>query len=171
MKDFKVFDIEIDEIDKDLILNLQQGIEIVDRPYYEISKKLNVSEDEVVERLKKMRSVGFIRKNAIATNQYKLGYFYNVMSVWNVEDEKITEVSKRLKEIQFISHCYIRPRVEGVWNYNLYCMIHAKSEIELECLLQIIKEKISGYYLEYTLLKSTKILKKTGVRLKGAQNV
>lgn len=171
MEDFNIEGFELTEIDKKLILLTQEGIELSKRPYLSIASKLNITEQEVVDRLTKMKEVGFVRKNAIATNHYKLGYKFNAMSVWEINDDSIDKVGKLFNELGFVSHCYERPKLLPIWKYNLFAMVHGKTLEEVESKVAMMKLKISGLYKTNDLLFSTEILKKTGIRLKDGKNV
>lgn len=171
MENFKINGFEISEFDKKLILLTQEGIEISKRPYEIIAKELNCSEEKVVSRLEELYQYGFIRKNAIATNHYKLGYLFNAMSVWEIKPGHLDQVGKIFKELGFVSHCYERPQIKPDWNYNLFAMVHGKTLEEVKTKVELMKSKISDLYQSSDLLFSTKILKKTGIRLKGDKNV
>lgn len=164
---FTIENYKLDEVDKLIIERVQTGLEITRRPYEKLSNEINISEEEICERLEKMHKVGFVRKNAIATNHYKLGYSLNAMTVWNVKEGSLDLVGNIFKELGFASHCYERPKIPPDWNYNLFAMIHARTEGELENQLVKMKESVSEYVIEMDLIVSTEILKKTGIRLKG----
>ena len=99
MKPFEITGLSCDEIDKKIILLTQEGLEITSRPYLSVANALGLTETEVTDRLKKMADVGFIRKNAIATNHYMLGYIANAMTVWDIEDSKLAEVGNAFKKL------------------------------------------------------------------------
>jgi len=166
VKDFEVTGLKLDEMDKKIVLLLQEGISVTERPYLELANQLGVAEDEIVERLKAMKSVGFIRKNAVATNHYKLGYTANAMSVWDVDPEKLEQAGLLFKELGFVSHCYERPKFAPEWDYNLFAMVHGKSKEEVNEKIETMKKTIQGLFRKTDLIYSTKILKKTGIRLK-----
>jgi len=166
VKDFDVVGLKLDEMDKQIVLLLQEGLPVIERPYLPIATQLGVSEDEIVERLKAMKNVGFIRKNAVATNHYKLGHTANAMSVWNVDVDKLEQAGLLFKELGFVSHCYERPKFAPEWDYNLFAMVHGKSREEVSDKIEIMKKTIEGLFSKTDLIYSTKILKKTGIRLK-----
>jgi len=166
MKSFSIENYQLSELDKKIIEGVQGGLEIIERPYYKLSLALNVSEEEICERLEKMYHVGFVRKNAVATNHYKLGYTLNAMTVWNVKEESIDRVGSIFKELGFASHCYERPKIPPEWNYNLFAMIHARTEEELQSQLMTMKQAVNEHVLDMDIIVSTAILKKTGIRLK-----
>lgn len=171
MEEFKIRDMDLDDIDKKIILKLQNGIAINCRPYQECATEFGISENEVVQRLQKMKEVGFIRKNAIATNHYKLGYLYNAMTVWEVAEDKIDEVGARFAKFDFISHSYQRPSIPPEWNYTIFAMVHGKSQEEIDFKINKMKTAVEGQFSNMDILLSTKILKKTGIRLRENKNV
>lgn len=169
--EFTVHGMQFDELDMALVLNTQGGMPLVSRPYLELADKLNTTEEEILRRLKIMKDLGFVRKIAATPNHYKIGYVANAMTVWDVPDESIEEVGNYFKSLGFISHCYIRPRRLPDWPYNLFAMVHGHSKEEVNQVVAKLQEEMRGLYKDMTLLYSTKILKKTGIRLKVENNV
>lgn len=166
MRDFSVNGVKLDEIDKKIILHFQEGLEICGRPYFKAAQILDIPEEEVLQRLKALSANGFIRKNAVATNHYKLGYTFNAMSVWEVQPEMMNEVGEMFRELGFVSHCYERPQVLPDWKYNLFAMVHGRNQEEINEKISLMKKSISDKFVQMDLIYSTKILKKTGIRLK-----
>ena len=163
---FEIQNYNHDEIDLEIIRSTQVGLSLCERPYLELAQKLSLTEEEVCRRLEKMYEVSFIRKNAIATNHYKLGYVYNAMTVWEIEEEQIALVGDIFKRLGFASHCYQRPKIPPHWNYNLFAMIHARSAEEMAAQIEKMKVAASGHFLKMDKIVSIEILKKTGIRLK-----
>lgn len=166
MNSFEIKNYKHDEIDLAIIKSTQMGLEICDRPYLKLSLELGVSEEEICKRLENMYQVNFVRKMAVATNHYKLGYIYNAMTVWEINEGKVDQVGELFKKLGFASHCYERPKIPPFWNYNLFAMIHARSLSEMEEQIEKMKIVAMGLYQKTDKLVSTEILKKTGIRLK-----
>lgn len=171
MDKFSVDGIDFDPIDFKLVLETQGGMPIVSEPFLAIALKIGISEDEVILRMQKLRNSGFIRKMAGTPNHYKIGYTANAMTVWNIPDEFVHEVGKIFKSVGFISHCYIRPRALPIWPYNLFSMVHGKNREEVSVKVEKLKSLIENKFIDVELIYSSKILKKTGIRMKGAKNV
>ena len=155
----------IDNIDRNIIKATQTGLPLTPRPYHTIAQQLNLTAEEVMERLRKMLDSGIIRRIAAVPNHYALGYRYNGMTVWNVPDEQIDKLGKMVGELEFVSHCYHRPRHLPEWPYNLFAMVHGKSQTQVDQLIQQIIELLGKYNHGHETLYSTKILKKTGLRI------
>lgn len=153
------------QIDRDLVIATQEGLPIVERPYQVIADQLGISEDEVMFRLEKMKECGVIRRIAGVPNHYRIGFKANGMTVWNVADDQIKELGRKVGQLPFVSHCYQRPRHQPYWNYNLFAMVHGSERAQVEERTQLVKELLGDACTEHEILYSSKILKKTGLRL------
>jgi DNA-binding Lrp family transcriptional regulator len=105
-----------------------------------------------------------IRRIGAVPNHYKLGYRFNGMTVWNVPDEKIDELGQKIGRLDFVSHCYHRPRHLPLWPYNLFAMVHSKSQEDVDRQIGQIADILGENNLGSDVLYSTRILKKTGFR-------
>ena len=101
-------------------------------PYAEVAQGLELSEDELCTRLQAMKDTGVIRRIAAAPNHYKLGMVANGMTVWDVDDAQLSELGPLVGALDFVSHCYERPRDLPEWPYNLFAMVHGSSRDEVE---------------------------------------
>ena len=160
----------LDALDRQLIEETQQGLPLTVKPYQAIAERLNSSEDEVIARLERMMTQGIVRRIGVVPNHYKLGYRYNLMTVWDVPDEDVTSLGKSVGGLDFVSHSYERPRHLPLWRYNLFAMVHGRSEAEVEKKVSVIKEMLGSHCRDFRLLNSKRILKKTGLRLKKSTN-
>ena len=154
----------IDELDKRIIKATQAGLPLVQRPYAMLAKKLHCSEKEIQERLKRMLEKGIIRRIGAVPNHYKLGFRGNGMSVWDIGDENIDDIGRQIGALSFVSHAYQRPRHPD-WRYNLFAMVHGKDRQIVYQKVQIIVDLLGADNDGHEVLFSTKILKKTGLRL------
>lgn len=154
----------LDEWDRKIIAATQNGLPLTPKPYHTIAEHIGISPDDVMSRLQNMQQSGIIRRIGAVPNHYKLGYRYNGMTVWNVPDEKIAELGAQVGQLPFVSHCYQRPRRLPDWPYNLFAMIHAKTEAAAHAQISQIATVLGEYNLANDVLYSSKILKKTGFR-------
>lgn len=170
---------ELTPLERQYVLATQKGLPIVERPYDVIAKKLNISVEDVLTLTKNLQQRGIIRRIAAVPNHYKLGYKFNGMTVWDVEDEHIQAFGQKVGKLPFVSHCYERPRHLPHWNYNLFAMVHGKNQQEIQKYRSQIKEMLNAVLVQRDydpsqsnlnknndMLTSTQILKKTGLRLK-----
>lgn len=155
----------LDAVDRRIVLATQAGLPRVSRPYHAIAGQLGVSADEVMARLRRMLEAGVIRRIGAVPNHYALGYRANGMSVWDVPEERIRELGPKIGALDFVSHCYHRPRHPPEWPYNLFAMVHGRDRSEVEAKVAQIAALLGEADRGHAVLYSTRILKKTGLRI------
>ena len=90
----------------------------------------------------------------------------NGMTVWDVADEMVGDLGQEIGALDFVSHCYLRPRALPGWPYNLFAMVHGANRAEVERKLALIDGLLGPCCRRSDILYSTRVLKKTGLRLK-----
>lgn len=166
-------------LERQYILLTQNGLPIIEEPYHAIAKEMDISVKQVLALTNDMLDRGIIRRIAAVPNHYKLGYQFNGMTVWDIDDEQAEKFGDAVGRLPFVSHCYLRPRHLPQWNYNLFAMVHGKTPESIAKYRGQIKELLkevlvtrnndSGQQIltqSNDMLTSTAILKKTGLRLK-----
>ncbi len=159
--------VALDPDDRRLIVATQGGLPLVPRPYHALAMQLGMPPEEVMARLRRLLEAGVIRRIGAVPNHYAIGYTANGMSVWDVPDELIDELGEKLGRLPFVTHCYHRPRHPPEWPYNLFAMVHGKSRAEVEAQVQEIAALLGKACRRFDVLYSSRILKKTGLRLAG----
>lgn len=154
-----------DATDRRLLAATATGLPLTPAPFAEIAGWLGLSEDEVIARLRDLQEAGIIRRIAAAPNHYALGMTANGMSVWDVADEAVDRLGEQVGALPFVSHCYRRPRALPGWPYNLFAMIHGSSRDEVQQKRTEIAALLGDACRGHDILYSTRILKKTGMRL------
>ena len=157
----------LDELDRRIVLATQAGLPLDPRPYHWLARELGESPERIMDRITAMQVDGRIRRIGVVPNHYRLGYVANGMSVWDVPDELITAVGREVGELDIVSHCYHRPRQLPDWPYNLFAMVHGHSQDEVREKVGRIAEQLGERVCGFDILFSTRILKKTGLRLGG----
>ena len=155
----------IDEIDRSLIVATQGGLPLVPRPYHAIAEQVGLSADDVMRRLSAMLETGIIRRIGAVPNHYAIGWTANGMTVWDVADDKVDELGARIGVLDFVTHCYRRPRALPAWPYNLFAMVHGASRDECAVKADEIRALLGDSCRGNDILYSTKILKKSGLRI------
>ncbi len=155
----------MDETDRKIIAATQQGLPLTRYPYHAIAEQTKIDVQEVIIRLKNMTGSGVIRRTGVVPNHYKLGFNANGMSVWNVPENKISILGEQVGALDFVSHCYQRPRFLPQWPYNLFAMVHGVSREEVFEKVTLIENLLADNNQGHEVLFSSKILKKTGLRI------
>ncbi|AGN01887.1 AsnC family transcriptional regulator [Salinarchaeum sp. Harcht-Bsk1] len=151
----------------DLVAAVQDGLPLTRTPYADVAAELGQPAEWVRETLARFEATGKIRRIGVVPNHYALGYSENGMTVWDVPSEDVTAVGETVAALPYVTHCYERPRHEGVWPYNLFAMTHGRSEAESEARIEAVRETIADLteVRQWDTLFSTEILKKTGINV------
>jgi DNA-binding Lrp family transcriptional regulator len=155
----------VDAIDLGLIKATQAGLPLTPRPYHSLAEQLGLEVDEVMARLRRMLDDGAIRRIGAVPNHYALGYSANGMTVWNVDDSLVDALGVKVGALAFVSHCYLRPRAGSRWPYNLFAMVHGHDRAEVVRQTAEIGLILGHACRAHDILYSSRILKKTGLRL------
>ena len=156
---------QIDRTDRRLIAACQDGLPLSSEPYQVLAERLGLDHDEVLKRFNRLLSTRVVRRIGVVPNHYALGYRVNGMSVWDVEDDLVAPLGRRVGGLSFVSHCYRRPRRPPHWPFNLFAMVHGRSREEVDGKVAEIAALLGPAARAHDVLFSTRILKKTGLRL------
>jgi DNA-binding Lrp family transcriptional regulator len=155
----------VNALDERIVRATQAGLPLVAEPWRALSESLGIAQAELLARLEAMLADGRMRRLGAVPNHYALGYTANAMSVWDVADDAVDELGARVGALPCVSHCYRRPRRLPEWRYNLFAMVHGRSRGETEAHIAEIRELLARALRASDVLYSTRILKKTGMRL------
>jgi DNA-binding Lrp family transcriptional regulator len=155
----------LDEDDWRLIRASQAGLPLVEQPYRQLADSLQLSEQEVLSRLARMLEQGVIRRIGAVPNHYAIGYRANGMAVFDVADELVDELGQQLGALDCVSHCYRRPRHLPHWPYNLFAMVHGDNRRAVREQQGQLLQLLGPACRRHALLFSTRILKKSGLRV------
>jgi DNA-binding Lrp family transcriptional regulator len=153
------------QIDREIVRATQAGLPLVPRPYHAVADVIGVAPELVIARVEAMLRDGRIRRIGVVPNHYALGYIANGMSVWDVDDARVDALGAKVGAQDGVSHCYRRPRRLPQWRYNLFAMVHGRDRAQVEAKLVAVAAVLGDAVRAYDVLYSTRILKKTGLRL------
>ncbi len=143
---------------------LQRDLALVADPFGALAGELGVPFAQLCEMHARFLANGRMRRFAAVLHHRKAGFSANAMGVWAGPADDPAEID-RLGEImagfRAVSHCYRRPSYPD-WPYNLFTMVHGKSEQECEQTLSAIAEATG--IKDHGALYSTKEYKKVRVR-------
>jgi len=156
--------------DRAIVEATQAGLPLVPAPFKVVADTLGMEEDELLERLRHLKQKGIIRRIGAAPNHYKLGMTANGMTVWDVDDAVVDTIGQEVGALPFVTHCYRRPRALPDWPYNLFAMVHGDSREEVLAKRDQVAALLGEAVRARDILFSTRILKKTGMRLRRKEN-
>lgn len=139
---------------------------LVERPFEQgaalVGKQIGreVTENEVIARILELRALKAIRRFGAMVKHQKMGFAFNGMTVWNVDDGRLDEVGAAFAEKPYVSHCYAR-LAKPTWPYKIYAMAHAQTQDELDGYVAELGEIAQA---EPLVLVSTKEYKKVSMR-------
>ena len=145
------------DLEKKVIAAIQGDIPIVSRPYQILAEAIGIPEETLIQTLQDLTDRGVIRRFGATLRHQRSGFQANAMTAWQVEEDRIEVVGKIMASFRAVSHCYRRDPADG-WPYNLYTMIHGKSEEDCRHTARKMSEKADVY--TYELLFSRRELKK-----------
>jgi DNA-binding Lrp family transcriptional regulator len=155
----------LDELDRRIIQATQSGLALVSEPFSEVAERCGCDTSSVIKRLSGMIDNGVIRRIGAVPNHYRLGLKSNGMSVWDVAENRLDDLGEVIGKLDFVSHCYRRPRHLPMWRYNLFAMVHGHNRDEVGRKIGEIDDILGKDCSAHEVLFSSAILKKSGLRL------
>ena len=147
---------EIDTLDKKLLNEIQWTFPLVDRPFLELSKHHDISEEEVIRRIKSMKSLGLIRQINAIFDTRRLGY-KSALIAFAVKPSKLDYVAGEVNKHPGVSHNYERNHEFNMW-FTLAVPPYADMKSDLDKM-----SSLDGV-IKYRLLPTLKLYK-IGVKL------
>ncbi len=147
---------QIDTVDKQLLNEIQWVFPLTNRPFYEISKQHNISEEEVMRRISRLSQIGLIRQINAIFDTRRLGYKSALIAL-EAKANKLDHVAQEINKHPGVSHNYERNHEFNMW-FTLAVPPDADLKSELERLASIEGVK------KYRVLPTLKVFK-IGVRL------
>ncbi len=106
--------IQITDLDKKILNILQEDFPVSTRPYKSIAQKLDITEDELLQRTAMMKENGIIRRIGGVINSRKMGY-YSTLCACRVPENKIEQVALIINKEKGVTHNYVRDNYYNLW--------------------------------------------------------
>lgn len=134
--------ISLDELDKKIISETQDGLPLVERPFAVVAKKIGIDEDELIRRLRNLKERKLIRRFGGALVPHKSVFKNNVLILWRIpENRDLNEAGEKLAAHHRVSHCYHR-KTNSILPYQIYSMTHATDEEDMEKVVTELKSLV-----------------------------
>ena len=104
----------MDDIDRAIINEIQSDFPIAARPFQELGKRLKLSEDEILGRVRRLKEDGVIRRIGGNFNSKKLN-FTSTLCAAKVPEAKIDEFVEAVNRYPGVTHNYLRNHGYNVW--------------------------------------------------------
>lgn len=143
---------------------MQRDLPVKATPFLEYARELGVSFADLQTMHQRFIETGKMRRFSAVLHHRIAGFSANAMGVWPVrttDNAELDKVGEIMAGFRAVSHCYKRPSYPD-WPYNIFTMIHGKSQGECEQTMAAIAEKTG--IKDYSALYSTKEYKKVRVK-------
>ena len=104
----------MDGIDKKILNIIQKDFPLVAEPFKAVAEKLGLTEDEVLERIARMKQEGIIRRIGAVFDSKKMG-FVSTLCAARVPEEKLKDFVEVVNSYAGVTHNYRRNHEYNVW--------------------------------------------------------
>ncbi len=94
-------------INNELLLTLQKGIPLEEKPFDKIADSLRLKGKDIVDRLQKMFDSGSVRRIGAIFDYRRLGYKSSLCALY-VKEKDLDSIAAKLTPNSGITHCYLR---------------------------------------------------------------
>ena len=142
---------DIDPIDAKLLDILQTNFPITSRPFAAIARRLDITAEDVIKRIKRLKSERIIRQISAIFDSRALGYSSTLVA-FKVEPQSLDCVAEPVSSHSGVSHCYSRDN-----DYNLWFTITVGPDKDIAAEVEALAGDKS--VLSYILLPSIRLFK------------
>ena len=104
----------MDGIDKKILNIIQKDFPLVAEPFKAVAEKVGISEDEVLERISRLKQDGIIRRIGAVFDSKKMG-FVSTLCAARVPEEKLKDFVEVVNSYAGVTHNYRRNHEYNVW--------------------------------------------------------
>nr|WP_298413705.1 AsnC family protein [uncultured Halomonas sp.] len=143
---------------------IEKGLPLTPRPWLTLAEQCGMDETEVRATVERWQSEGLIKRLGLVIKHRPLGIKANAMVVWDVPDDQVVAVGRRLAAERAVTLCYRRPRRLPDWPFNLFCMIHGtqRSRVLMELDSIVMRQELGA--IPHQVLFSTHAYRQHGAR-------
>ncbi|MCX5843400.1 MAG: AsnC family transcriptional regulator [Deltaproteobacteria bacterium] len=104
----------MDGIDKKILNIIQKEFPVAAEPFKVIGERVGITEDEVLERISKLKQEGIIRRIGAVFDSRKMG-FVSTLCTARVPEEKLKAFVEAVNSYAGVTHNYRRNHQYNVW--------------------------------------------------------
>jgi len=104
----------MDKHDNALLTTISAAFPLAPRPYARLASELGLSEDEVIARVRNLKSGGVIRRIGAAIDPRSLAWYSTLCAV-EVPQDHIEEYARIVNAFDEVTHNYVRAGVPNCW--------------------------------------------------------
>ena len=136
----------MDKLDFKILNLMQEGIPIHENPFHKMAEDLQITPKELIDRLKNIKSSGYIRRIGAIFNSSQLGY-ESVLIGAKVPENKINSVVDIINGYNEVTHNYYRKNGHKDNFLNIWFTLTTKTDEERKQILEEISTKSDVYKL------------------------
>jgi DNA-binding Lrp family transcriptional regulator len=103
----------MDAVDQRLLDEFQRGLGLTSRPFAEIAARLEVSEAEVIDRLRRLTETGAVRRVGAVFRPNRVGA--STLAALAVPPERLEDVAALVGAFAEVNHNYAREHRLNLW--------------------------------------------------------
>ena len=127
----------MDGLDYRILDVLQNEFPLRRRPYEVIAERLNISGDELWERMQRLLKEGVIRRMGASLDSRKLGYASTLAAI-SVPAERVDEAAQVVGKYPEVTHSYLRND-----QFNIWFTVIAGSSERIAAILEEIRSALA----------------------------
>ena len=104
----------MDDTDKNILNEIQSNFPITSKPFFDLGKRFNLSEPDVIERIKRLKDEGIIRRIGGNLQSSQLN-FVSTLCAAKVPEEKIDHFVEAVNHYPGVTHNYLRNHEYNIW--------------------------------------------------------
>lgn len=154
--------------DAALMQALSTGLALERAPFAALARDLDRSEAEVLARIAALAEARLLTRVGVIVKHRALGWRENAMVVWQLPEAAIPAAGAALAAVPGVTLCYQRRCVPGVWDWPLFCMIHARARTEAMAVLDQARALPELAGVPHRILFSTRCFRQCGATITEA---
>jgi len=131
----------IDDTDRLLLNNLQGDFPVTHRPFHDIAERFGLTEDMVIERLRRMVEDGALSRFGTILNAPQLGG-ERTLATMHVPEDRFEQVAEFVNSLDAVSHNYERTgNTHSGKHFNMWFVISSEDEREIAGTIERIEKE------------------------------
>jgi DNA-binding Lrp family transcriptional regulator len=105
---------ELDDLDRAILNRIQIEVPLTKRPFQVLAQEYGISEDEMIERVRRMWDMGIVRRLGPILN-YRAWGMSGVLVAAKVRKEHLGKARASIEDYPEITHAYLRDNAWNLW--------------------------------------------------------
>lgn len=131
-------------------------------PFQELANRAGINESTLILSIKELIDDQKIKRFGPVVSNRRLGINQNAMVTLKVNPELVDDFGFKIAQYHFVTLCYQRDIVPGIWEYNLYFMIHGRDRGTVNAQIELVKSDLNIPDSNIAILFSSKCFKQKG---------